>query len=100
MSVLKNRRAVTQFNEENGCHLAKEKAIFYVIYAMSNGHPCDGCGYLGTCSQVRVFRQEDRNQDNIDNSSKKLKPKTNAEVAAELGISKRQTSKLNRQRNQ
>jgi hypothetical protein len=99
MNILKNRRALTEFKKEDGCELSEPKEIFFGIYAETSGHPCDGC-LLGECNLLKRFQQEDRNSNSLGNLIKQLKPKTNAELAAELGISKRQAAKINRQQNQ
>lgn len=98
-NILKNRRAWTAFKKEDGCELAEPKEIFLGIYAATAGHPCDGC-LLGECNLLKRFQEEDRNHVNLGTLLERVKIKTNAELAAELGISKRQAAKINRERNQ
>lgn len=88
--LLKNRRIVTAFTKDIGCELSHPPAIFYAIYNLTNGYPCDDCGYNDNCAAVKQFNKED---------SKTVSGawfKTNAEIARELGVSKRQASKLKR----
>ena len=88
--LLKRRRALTDFTKEIGCKLSEPPEIFTAVYAISYGHPCDECGYNTSCEAIKHFNSED------SNTVSGAWFKTNAEIAKELGVSKRQASKLKR----
>lgn len=90
-NLLRNRRAVTEFTFEAGCTLAQTPGILPGIYALEGGHPCDGCA-CKPCDLLEKFKREDKApQSNGTPAVANLK--TNAELAAEFNITKRQAAK-------
>jgi hypothetical protein len=79
----------------NGCELQNPSMkMFEQVYSMSGGNPCDGCNCKDTCNAWPL----------VNTSSSKSQPttstekvETNAEIAARLGISKRQVAKRRKQ---
>ena len=71
---------------EAGCKLADPILIFAGIYQLTNGQPCNGCSYKNGCTAIHKI--------NTTKNAKKSSLMTNAQLASELGISKRQVSKL------
>lgn len=74
------------------CQLWKDNpAIFMGLYKEVNGNVCDGCGFnlSNECKGYREIALIKNHQ-----TAGLRKYKTNAELAAELGVSKRQVSKM------
>ena len=76
------------------CEFTKKREdwnLFIALYERTNGDVCDtGCAYKNRCSAYSLLHQK----------KPFVKPttrlKTNAELSKELGVSKRQASKLRR----
>ena len=85
---------VDYIRPDSGCELAKSLAVFKGIWRLTNEKPCLGCGFRIGCSFLEKILQEDvrEKKENFG----KVNFKTNAQVAKEKGISKRQASKLRR----
>jgi hypothetical protein len=78
----------------SGCDLAegREYGYFAGIWKLTGGNPCKGCFTKGYCGFMKKYRQKDKDQRVADFG--KHAHKTNAELAAELGVSKRQIAKM------
>jgi len=75
----------------NGCELQRPSmGTFVLVYQKSGGDPCRECNCKDTCKAWPL----------INHPTSKLQPassakvETNADIAARLGISKRQVAKL------
>ena len=89
-----HRRAVTEFSTVAGCSLAYPALVFIDIYRLTNGQPCENCN-CKPCKLLDRFVREDnclsRRPSREPNYRADLK--TNPELAAEFGITKRQVAK-------
>ena len=80
---------------EARCQLSDPILIFKGIYDLTNGKPCDGCGYKSGCTAIKKFSKEIiSTATTVIKNSKNPPLMSNAQLAAEFGISKRQVSKL------
>lgn len=57
-NILKNQRLLIDFMGEDHCKAAEERN-FLTVYFDKDGHPCNGCFYLGNCDLLNRFKQED-----------------------------------------
>jgi len=89
--LLKTARVVTEFTVAAGCTLAESSGILQGIYALEGGHPCDGCS-CKPCSLLEQFKREDKSPQS-NGTLAVVNLKTNAELAADHGITKRQAAK-------
>ena len=79
---------------DSGCNLVgkgDQIAIFIGIFKATSGNPCPGCAWLGHCEFLK--KEERRKKMKKMGKFGKHDFKTNAELAKELGISKRQVSR-------
>jgi len=85
---------VDMIRPDSGCILANdnEYGIFAGVWRLSGGKPCAGCGDANDCEfrKTRAKAAQTRKARDFGKS----KHKTNAEWAAELGVSKRQVGKM------
>ena len=73
------------------CNLIDSKVIFFALLQETNGNPCEtGCAWfdMGRCQGYVRLKQS-----HTPDSRPRTRP-TNAQIAKERGISKRQVSKL------
>jgi len=80
----------------SGCKLVEEcgYAIFKGVFDHSGGDPCNGCAYEeGSRCQFLATIKLKASQSRRENFGK-VSFKTNAEIAEEKGISKRQVAKM------
>ena len=75
----------------SGCELAGEMAVFQVIFAMSQGNPCLGCGFAKGCEFLKKTMVKLVGHEAV---RRLIGGKTNAELAKEKGVSKRQIAKM------
>jgi hypothetical protein len=72
----------------SSCKLAKDK-MFPYLWKVANKYPCPGCVYENECKARKELEHK---------NSPKLIPRknaeTNAQIAARLGVTKRQVSKM------
>ncbi len=81
-----------------GCELANpESAILIDIYNQTNGDPCNGCGYISDCELYRKLGRYSKKNSRPGRTHNLKSVATNAEIAEEKGISKRQAAKLRRE---
>jgi hypothetical protein len=89
-NLLRNCRAYTEFTFELGCRLAENPGVLIGVYGLTAGHPCDDCA-MKPCTLLSKFQAEDKGF--VAPTKQQLAGlKTNAELAAIHGISKRQVS--------
>ena len=83
-------RTVEDYLKE-GCELANPQAAVLIgIYHASGGQPCKECG----CKPCKVFDKFSKTRSRKPVASN---VKTNAEIAKERGISKRQVAKMRKE---
>jgi len=83
---------------DSGCKLVEEcgYAIFKGVFDHSGGDPCNGCPYEeGPKCQFLITIKLKASQRRRENFGK-VSFKTNAKIAEEKGISKRQVAKMRR----
>ena len=86
-------REIHEYVDEK-CQLATSNVlVFEGIYKMTNMNPCHGCGYNHN-NKCPVFLKFKREGGIPIRNPKYPSLMTNAQLASELGISKRQVSKL------
>lgn len=80
----------------SGCDLVESCGFvtFREIFEKSNGDPCDECADNNSCT-FKARQKEQQKLKRIANFGK-VPFKTNAKIAEEKGISKRQVSKMRR----
>ena len=76
----------------SSCELAKEK-MFFGLWKVTNEYPCAGCHAEENCQA----KKEVEHKNSIQRPRYQPHAETNAEMAARLGISKRQASKMRNQ---
>ena len=87
----------------NGCQLIDpDPDLLTLIYAETSGWPCNGCSHTLTCQTYHLVEksehelEEDARFEACFSRPAGKKTETNAEIAARLGISKRQVAKMRR----
>ena len=88
------RREVTDFLKGNDCRLAHPEDLFTHLHRVTNGSPCNKCN-CKPCKLFDQFKREDLRNVLVEvrDANSRFGLKTNAELAAELGITKRQVAK-------
>ncbi len=86
-----NRRDISVFTIQDGCKLA-ETMLFNTIYDVNNGYPCVSCAFRPCYLYDKLKDQDKRGESNAPKVHA-CDLKTNAELAAIHGISKRQVAK-------
>lgn len=86
-----DRRDVSVFTIQNGCKLA-ETMIFNAIYDVTNSYPCVSCAFK-PCALFDTFKSQGKRGVSNKPNVHPCDIKTNAELAAIHGISKRQVAK-------
>jgi len=79
------------------CELTKpEPSVLVDIYNQTNGNPCNGCGCKSGCPLYLKLGRYTKKGSKPVRARDLASVTTNAELAAEKGISKRQAAKLRR----
>lgn len=86
------RREVTTFLNNSECELSTPSDMFIAIYRSTNGQPCADCA-LKPCALLNRFKHEDIYGYQSKPKVHSCDLKTNAELAAMHGITKRQVAK-------
>lgn len=82
---------VDMIRPKSGCDLANDYGYFKGIWDSSNGNPCWGCG-SNPCAFLN--KKEAKTKEKRKAKFMKVDFQTNAELAKEMGITKRQVSRL------
>jgi len=91
MDLETHDKYVDMIRPGSGCEFAKDFNVFRVIFKLTNGNPCKGCGDSSGCEFLKKTMVKIVGHEGV---RRLLGRKTNAELAKELGVSKRQIAKM------